>query len=134
MHLKLGSQRLWRECGMGRSSDMDDVEEKEVYKVFVTYSTQVAKLLKEGIIKIQLDEDEDDDDDEEEEEEVPKVKKSRREASLKTTQGKGRGCVRRFTYGNYVWENTHVDSDSDSDVDVDVPKGWGTLGAKKRKK
>jgi len=46
--LNLGSQRLWRCVAMGRKSNKSDVEGKEIYKVFVTYSTRVTEFLDSG--------------------------------------------------------------------------------------
>jgi len=53
LYLPLGTRRLWRCVAKGQSSDKDDVEEKEIYKVFITYSTQVAEKLEEGTLMIQ---------------------------------------------------------------------------------
>ena len=55
-NLKLGTRRLWRCVAMGQSSDKNDVEELEVYKVFITYSTQVVEELEVGTLKIQAGE------------------------------------------------------------------------------
>jgi hypothetical protein len=44
---------------MGRSSDQSDVEEKRVYKVFITYSTQVVDKLTQNILKIKGSKDKD---------------------------------------------------------------------------
>ena len=51
--LVLGSRKLWRCVAKGKSSDKEDVEEKNVYKVFITYSTKVVEALKKGTMKIQ---------------------------------------------------------------------------------
>ena len=50
--LPLGSRRLWRWIAKGKSSDKADVEEKEIYKVFITYSTQVVEELEARTLKI----------------------------------------------------------------------------------
>ena len=52
--LTLGQHRLWRFPAMGKASDKNDVTEKEVYKVFITYSMQVVDNLDREIIKIQV--------------------------------------------------------------------------------
>ena len=48
-HLEMGSQRLWCCVAKGKSSEKNDVNEPVVYKVFITYSTQVADKLREKI-------------------------------------------------------------------------------------
>jgi len=58
-YLPFGTHRLWRCVAMGRSSDQSDVEEKRVYKVFITYSTQVVDKLTQNILKIKGSKDKD---------------------------------------------------------------------------
>ena len=53
-HLPLGQHRLWRCVAKGKASEKGDVTEKEVYKVFITYSMQVVEKLVQKIIKIQV--------------------------------------------------------------------------------
>jgi len=52
--LPLGTHKLWRCVAKGRHSDVNDCLENSnnVYKVFITYSTQVQEKLRLGELKI----------------------------------------------------------------------------------
>jgi hypothetical protein len=52
-HLELGSERLWRVAGAGRSNDKDDICGKRDYKVFLYFSREVQQHLEDELIVIQ---------------------------------------------------------------------------------
>ena len=52
-NLPLGYRRLWRRIAKGKNWSKDDVEEKEVYKVFVTFSMKVRGMIDAGKLIIQ---------------------------------------------------------------------------------
>ena len=46
--------RLWRVPGAGKGSNKEDLNEQNIYKVFITHSTMVCKAIVDKNVKIEF--------------------------------------------------------------------------------